>query len=243
MRVTIEQFKSIRTFDDTLYHQLLGVSHGIGNGVVEIDESHPLIAGEAFQKGLSDWKKANGIVEAPKPPEHNDSCSCPDCFSKRTSEIVRKEAARLEAEKKSAETLQPGLDRLQEYFKAGLVDSPENAALFDRTWREHPQLSKIRESSPQVVDAVIAVCRQQLKWRSAEPTLAPTPAAPVRTLANGEPELPIDALTTGAYRGASKAQLQDLSRRLGEGQSWFKRGKGTGSFGANLDTGRQSQVM
>jgi hypothetical protein len=234
MKVTLDNLKSLRTSDPTLYAYVLPVARGVGDAI-EIDTSQ---LKEAHRKVLEAWAHENDIEE-PLSSSHGQYCSCDRCFSRRTHD----EIAKAEAEKPAKEMLQAGLARLQEYFKAGLVDSPENAALFDRTWREHPQLSKIRESSPQVVDAVIAVCRQQLKWRSAEPIPASTPATPVRTLANGEPELPIDALTTGAYRGASKTQLRDLSRRLGEGQSWFKRGKGTGSFGANLDTGRQSQVI
>jgi hypothetical protein len=235
MKVTLDQLKSLHKSDAVLYSYVLPACRGVGD-VIEIDI--PQIKGEAYQKLLQTWAKENNIEE-PLSSSHGEFCSCNNCFQKRT----REEMAKAEAEKPAKEMLQAAVARLQEYFKAGLVDSPENAAIFDRTWREHPQLSKIRESSPQVVDAVIAVCRQQLKWRSAEPTPASAQEPVVRTLPNGEPELPIDALTTGAYRGASKAQLQDLSRRLGEGQSWLKRGKGVGVFGGNIDTGHQSQVI
>ncbi len=219
MRITVDQFKSIRNFDDNLYHQLLGVTRGIGNNTVEIDLSHPLV-GEAFQKSFAEWKTANNIAEAPPPPPHNDKCSCTDCFNKRVAEQQRSEKARLEVEKQNA----PGRARLAHWIvNEGLIDNQFNKDAFLRFLDEKfPGLTVIR---PDHVDAFVASKRMELQW--AAPTPAPA-SAPVQSepvlLSDGSPQLPIDTEPIGPHLlKYTVIQLRDLSARqraraAGEGE-------------------------
>jgi hypothetical protein len=80
--------------------------------------------------------------------------------------------------------------------------------------------------SPQAIDAAIANLgprgTNKLKWGAPPPPPAPPvlpvpPPPEVRMLANGEPELPLDA-DERTMRRASKEQLRDLSKRRREGR-------------------------
>ena len=139
--------------------------------------------------------------------EHDKYCGCNDCFNKYTAEIA-------DSERKRLEPLNAAIARLQEYFKAGLVDSPENATIFDRAWREHPQLSKITTSSPKIVDAVIAVCRDKLAWRKQEPTPQPAQEPPQEPvfLSDGSPQKSLDETPNNSW---TVAQCKDWVKRSG----------------------------
>ncbi len=202
MKVTLDNLKSLRQSDPTLYAYILPQARGVGDAI-EIDTSQ---LKEAHRKLLEAWARENDIEE-PLSSSHGQYCSCDRCFQKRTHD----EIAKAEAEKPAKAMLQAAIARLQEYFKAGLVDSAENAAIFDRTWREHPVLKTIKQSNPQVVDAIIKLCRDQLKWRSAEPTPAPTPA-PVSEvlLSDGSPQKGLDETPSRSW---SVEQLKDYDRR------------------------------
>jgi hypothetical protein len=212
MRVTVENLKSLRTTDPTLYAYVVPACRGVGDAI-EIDTSQ---LKEAHRKLLEAWARENDIEE-PLSSSHGQYCSCDHCFSRRTHD----EIAKAEAGKPAKATLQGAIARLQEYFKAGLVDSPENAAIFDRTWREHPQLSKVTQSSPQIVDAVIALVRDKLAWRKAEPTPTPVaPPQPVVTLSDGSQQKSLEETPSTQW---TVAQLKDYDRRkrlqaAGEGE-------------------------
>jgi hypothetical protein len=94
---------------------------------------------------------------------------------------------------------------------------------------QHPQIKGV--VTPTTVDIAISflgprgsnvlVWKPKLsKVRATPPT--PTPA-PVRLLDTGEPELPLDA-GESQMRAASKTQLQDLSKRRGEGKQTWRQG-------------------
>src|SRR5438045_3340465 len=117
MKVTLDNLKSLRQSDPTLYSYILPVTRGSGD-VFEIDLAQ--IKGEAHRKLLEAWARENDIEE-PLSSSHGAYCSCDSCFSKRTHD----EIAKAEAEKPAKAMLQAAIARLQEYFKAGLVDSPE----------------------------------------------------------------------------------------------------------------------
>jgi hypothetical protein len=202
MKVSVDDLNALRKSDPTLYAYVLPAARGVGDAI-EIDTSQ---LREAHRKVLEAWARENDIEE-PLSSSHGEYCSCDSCFQKRTREQI----AQAEAEKPAKEMLRAGLARLQEYFKAGLVDSPENAALFDRTWREHPQLSKVTQSSPQIVDAVIALVRDKLAWRKAEPTPASVaPPQPVVTLSDGSPQKSLAETPASSW---TIPQLQDYDRR------------------------------
>jgi hypothetical protein len=58
---------------------------------------------------------------------------------------------------------------------------------------------------------------QRERAEAAAHVTTPPPPPAVRLLSNGEPELPLNA-SVAEMRAASKTQLQDLSRRRGEGR-------------------------
>lgn len=167
--------------------------------------------------------------------EHEKYCGCDECFQKYVSENNRKEKERLAlaAQAKAAAA------RLLQYMKEqGLRDSEHNRS----KWAEfEAKLPKDVVLSAGLIDQFISGWRNVLEWDT--PTSAPASPQPetvIRTLANGEPELPLDA-DEATMRRASIPQLRDLSKRRGEGKSWFKRGKDVGSFGGSFFTS-DSQV-
>ncbi len=134
-----------------------------------------------------------------------------DTFNADMDALAQSERKRLQTERDRA----AGLARLQQYAdEQGLAETEENAALVQKFLDE-----KVKGYwSAAGVDAVIANLRSQLKWRpKVAPTPPPPPAEPVRLLDNGQPELPLNA-SFAQMRAASKDQLQDLSRRRGEGR-------------------------
>jgi hypothetical protein len=208
MRVTVENLKSLRTTDPTLYAYVVPACRGVSDAI-EIDLSQ--IKGEAHRKLLEAWARENEIEE-PLSSSHGQFCGCDPCFRKRTQEEMAKAAEK---------QLQAGVDRLNEYFAAGLENTEANRELFMKTWKEHPKLSQIKQSSPQVVDAVVALVRDKLSWRKVEPTPAPTPALEqVVTLSDGNPQKSLDETPSRSW---SVEQLKDYDRRkrlqaAGEGE-------------------------
>jgi hypothetical protein len=73
--------------------------------------------------------------------------------------------------------------------------------------------------TPQAVDKTVEKLCDRLEWATKPATPAPAPpsAESVRLLPNGEPELQLNA-SVAEMRAGSKTQLQDLSRRRGEGR-------------------------
>jgi hypothetical protein len=208
MRVTIENLKSLRTTDPTLYAYVVPACRGVGDAI-EIDLSQ--IKGEAHRKLLEAWARENEIEE-PLSSSHGQFCGCDPCFRKRTQEEMAKAAEK---------QLQAGVDRLNEYFAAGLENTEANRELFMKTWKEHPKLSQIKQSSPQVVDAVIALVRDKFAWRKAEPTpMSVAPPQPVVTLSDGSQQKSLEETPSTQW---TVAQLKDYDRRkrlqaAGEGE-------------------------
>src|ERR1700747_2415704 len=115
MKVTLNNLNTLRKSDPTLYAYVLPAARGVGDAI-EIDISQ--IKGEAHRKLLEAWARENEIEE-PLSSSHGQYCSCDRCFQKRTHD----EIAKAEAEKPAKALLQAAIARLQEHFKAGLVDS------------------------------------------------------------------------------------------------------------------------
>lgn len=94
----------------------------------------------------------------------------------------------------------------------GLVDCKENADKLMNYLNERKQFASLT-----TVTAAVTALKDQLDWNRPEV---------VGTLQNGEKQLPLDASDSDMKR-ASVAQLRDLSKRRGEGQS-----RPTGAFGS-----------
>ncbi len=207
MKLTTYQLGALRKADATLYAFVLPAAHGVGNDQVEIDLTK---VDKLHCKLLENWAQENNIQTEPSQSQHGKYCGCEDCFNKH---VASESAAQKEVEKQNA----PGKARLLEYIKQGLLDDLFNRNVFMTFLDE--KFSGIQVIRPDLVDAFVAAKKQELHWKVPEP--APSPEPVVRTLASGEPELPLDAGELMMHR-ASKAQLQDLSRRLGEGASHQK---------------------
>jgi hypothetical protein len=190
-------------------------------------EFYPDVLGEEIATELKAWQAA--------PSVHETGCLCEQCFQKSVAENNRNEKERLAA-KAAAQRL------LQYMREQGLRDNEHNRA----KWQEfEAKLPKDVALSPELIDQFISGWRSVLQWDAPTPAPAPEPAPAPRMIQgkNGpEQELPLDA-TESQMRAASIEQLRDLSKRRGEGRSWLKRGRDVGWFSANINTGRQSQVV
>jgi hypothetical protein len=150
------------------------------------------------------------VKQAEKRPEYRDD------FNERMAALAQSEHKRLRTERDQREAEA----RLGFWQSQGLEDTHQNAQTIT-DW-----LTKNVKGYPSGPGIDVAVeCEgprgtNRLTWRKSEPvapiSLRP-PAEPVRLLPNGQPELPLNA-SEAKMRAASKEQLQDLSRRRGEGR-------------------------
>jgi hypothetical protein len=89
-----------------------------------------------------------------------------------------------------------------------LEPTAENAEIIRKWLDEHPQINGYK--SAQNADAAVNILRSKLTWKQK----VPVPPAPKEEeavlLADGSPQLPIDAMPTYKH---SKAQLADLAKR------------------------------
>jgi hypothetical protein len=135
---------------------------------------------------------------------------------KNVARMQADEQRRLDEEIKRVNDLNAARARLEEWVKAGLLNTQENADAIDTFIRTAPELGGAKgRFSVGVVDTAIAFLGPKgsnvLQW-AAPPTAAPAqPEAPaVEYLENGEIKLP---LGTTPNRSHSVAQLKDLDRR------------------------------
>lgn len=139
----------------------------------------------------------------------------------------QQQAARKQAEEQAKVIEQAAQARVVHYIREeGLLadaDDPDNCNYnLVMGWFERNRA----QFTAYNVDLAITQLAGQLRWAVWSPRLQPVEE--VRTLENGEPELPLTA-SPDEIRRASKAQVDDLSRRKGEFTA-HRRGRFGASF-------------
>jgi hypothetical protein len=128
------------------------------------------------------------------------------------------EQRRLDDEIKRVNDLTAARARLEEWVKAGLLNTQENANAIDNFIRTAPELNGWNKFTPKTVDVAISFLGPKgsnvLTWAAPPETVTITSPEPVVSyLDNGEVQLPIGTQPTRAH---SVAQLKDLDKRTRE---------------------------
>lgn len=224
MKFTTEQMSLCRTHDPAMFAYIAPAARPV-DGKVEVDETK-IPQGPHYERTLR-WLKQNTIDSKPRPWSEHDiqSCPCGLCVQERNRQVAEEKKRQTEERNRQVAA---GMARLGQYLRgevAGftkLLDNVHNQRALSEYLIDPAALDEPLTLTPTIVDQFIAAKQSELLW----------------TLPNGEEQLPLDASNQVMNR-ASVAQLRDLSKRRGEGRSWYNR---EGRISSNLNTGHQSQV-
>jgi hypothetical protein len=165
---------------------------------------------------LDAWLILNGpgvAQKPPQPPEKSEK-SEPEKFREETKKLIESESKRLQTER----DYKAAIARLQQYIdEQGLADTEESFSSV-KGWIDETVKGYWSEKAVDVaIDILGSRGKNVLTWVKVKSAPSLPPTKPVRLLDNGQPELPLNATDSQMY-SASKEQLQDLSRRRGEGR-------------------------
>ncbi len=209
IRISPTTFKTM--FEDrnyyTLYYGLLPLAKGESPDVLTFDIDR---LGEAFRLQWADWARTHQdkILEAPAAAPPAPAAPAPIL----NDSLARLQREQREAEAETAQLQSDAATKRAAWYLSdqGLLDNDYNRDLFFG-WFDRNKAAFTSAN----VDICIQQLSSELQWAVWSPRVAPV--VTVRMLENGEPELPIDC-SEQEMRRASKAQLQDLSLRRGEGR-------------------------
>ncbi len=205
---------------DGLYHALLSVAKAEPGGeVIALDVDS--LKGEAFRRQWNEWARSNQgkILGATEPP----AASSAPAQAEPLGDLTRLQKEQREAEAEKVKLIEDAANARASWYVSdqGMLDNVYNRDLF-LGWFETNKAAYTAAN----VDLAVAGLADQIQWAVWSPRTQPVEE--VRTLSNGEPELPTDA-TESQMRKASRAQLNDLSKRKGE----FTQNR-RGSFGSKF---------
>ena len=208
---------------DGLHEYLTRISRNGKGDVISSPSDHTIYIkdeslGTAFRNLLVEWTK-NANIEAVQVP--TAPAAAPVL---KEDGLARLQREQREAAAETAKLVEDTANKRVAYYIAteGLMDSDHNRDLVLGFFTRNKCAYTVAN-----VDIAIQQLSAELQWAVWSPRLQPADTTPLIE-GTQEPELPLDA-SEQVMRRASKAQLQDLSRRQGD---WHKSRKG--NFGVSF---------